>query len=121
MYKSQPYVQISFEDFNQPLGLHMNPENRWVKKAEQIPWGQLEKDYAKNFPNPKGNVAKSLRMALGALLIQKSITTVTKKLSLKSKRILTCNFSWGCLAIRKKRLLKPLPWSTFVSVWMKSH
>ncbi|MCF1627428.1 IS5 family transposase [Tetragenococcus koreensis] len=71
MYKSQPYIQISFEDFNQPLGLHMNPENRWVKKAERIPWSALEKDYAKNFPNPKGNVAKSLRMALGALLIQK--------------------------------------------------
>jgi len=71
MYKKQPYTQISFEDFNQPLGLHMNPENRWVKKAEQIPWQALEKDYAKNFPNPKGNVAKSLRMALGALLIQK--------------------------------------------------
>ncbi|GMA47871.1 hypothetical protein GCM10025854_23730 [Tetragenococcus muriaticus] len=71
MYKSQPYIQISFEDFNQPLGLHMNPDNRWIKKAEQIPWSELEKDYAKNFPNPKGNVAKSLRMALGALLIQK--------------------------------------------------
>ncbi|MCF1684746.1 transposase [Tetragenococcus halophilus] len=49
----------------------MNPENRWVKKAKRIPWGALEQDYAKNFPNPKGNVAKSLRMALGALLIQK--------------------------------------------------
>ncbi len=71
MYKSQPYIQISFEDFNQPLGLHMNPENRWVKKAERIPWRELEKDYAKNFPNPRGNVAKSLRLALGALLIQK--------------------------------------------------
>ncbi|GEN92243.1 transposase [Tetragenococcus koreensis] len=71
MYKSQPYIQISFEDFNQPLGLHMNPENRWVKKAERIPWSALEKDYAKNFPNPKGNVAQSIRMALGALLIQK--------------------------------------------------
>jgi len=25
--------QISFEDFGQPLGMKMPPENRWVKKA----------------------------------------------------------------------------------------
>lgn len=33
MYKSQPYIQIPFKYFNQLLGLHMNPENRWVEKA----------------------------------------------------------------------------------------
>ena len=31
MYKSNKSQQHSFLDFNQPLGLHMNPENRWVK------------------------------------------------------------------------------------------
>ena len=71
MYKPQIYTQLTFEDFNQPVGLKMNPENRWIKKADRIPWGELEKDYAKNFRNKKGNVAKPLRMALGALLIQK--------------------------------------------------
>lgn len=70
MYKSQPYSQIAFEDFNQPMGLKMNPKNRWIEKAEWIPWAELEKGYAKNFRNQKGNVAKPLRMALGALLIQ---------------------------------------------------
>lgn len=71
MYKTHPHTQIAFEDFDQPLGLTMNPENRWIKKAQLIPWTALEKDYAKNFRNKKGNVAKPLRMALGALLIQK--------------------------------------------------
>lgn len=70
MYKSQVNTQLSFEDFNQPIGLTMNPENRWIKEADQIPWVALEKDYAKNFRNNKGNIAKPLRMALGALLIQ---------------------------------------------------
>lgn len=27
MYKSQVNTQLSFEDFNQPIGLTMNPEN----------------------------------------------------------------------------------------------
>ena len=26
--------QMKFSDFNQPLGLSMNPNNRWIKKAE---------------------------------------------------------------------------------------
>ena len=71
MYKLQTTVQLAFEDFNQPIGLKMNPSNRWIQKAELIPWAELEKDYAKNFRNKKGNVAKPFRMAFGALLIQK--------------------------------------------------
>ncbi|MCD5030033.1 transposase [Enterococcus asini] len=72
MQKSQVNTQLSFEDFNKPSGLTMNPENRWIKKAGQIPWAALEKDYAKKFRNNKGNIAKTLRMVLGALLIQMS-------------------------------------------------
>lgn len=36
MYKQQS-GQLSFEDFDQPMGLHMNPNNHWIKKAEMIP------------------------------------------------------------------------------------
>jgi hypothetical protein len=61
--------QISFTDFNMPNGVELNPENRWVKKAELIPWNEIELRYAKFFTNKKGNVAKPLRMALGAVLI----------------------------------------------------
>ena len=62
--------QIKFSDFGQPVGLHMNPENRWIKKAEMIPWAKIEQRYAKLFTNKKGNVAKPLRLALGACIIQ---------------------------------------------------
>lgn len=62
--------QIRFEDFQQPVGLKMDPNNRWVKKAELIPWGDIEKRYAKLFTNRKGNVAKPLRLALGDCIIQ---------------------------------------------------
>lgn len=69
MYKKQS-GQLSFEDFDQPMGLHMNPNNRWIKKAEMIPWAELEPLYANLFRNKKGNVAKPFRMAFGALIIQ---------------------------------------------------
>ena len=62
--------QIKFSDFGQPVGMKMSAENRWVKKAETIPWEEIEVRYAKLFTNKKGNVAKPLRLALGACIIQ---------------------------------------------------
>ena len=71
MYKFKREKQIPFTDFNQPQGMQMNPNNRWVKKAAMIPWDTIEAEYAKLFPSHTGMPAKPLRMALGSLLIQK--------------------------------------------------
>ncbi len=38
MYKSDRNHQFTLSDFNKPVGVKMNPENRWVKKAATIPW-----------------------------------------------------------------------------------
>ena len=57
--------QISLEDFGQPVGMNLKNSNRWVKRAQTIPWLEIEKKYAKLFSNKKGNVAKSLRLGLG--------------------------------------------------------
>ena len=62
--------QISLSDFKQPVGMNLKENNRWVKKAQTIPWLDIEKRYAKLFTNRKGNVAKPLRLALGACIIQ---------------------------------------------------
>jgi IS5 family transposase len=69
MYKPRER-QINFDDFNQPLGLDLDPENRWVKKAKLIPWDEIEKRYSNLFPSKEGNVAKPARLALGGILIQ---------------------------------------------------
>ena len=71
MYIKNRHSQLRFSDFQQPIGLKMNPENRWIKKAEAIPWEEIEERYSELFPSQKGNPAKPLRMALGSLLIQK--------------------------------------------------
>ena len=70
MYKPSDRSQFSFLDFNQPMGLRMNPNNRWVKMADSIPWDVFEKKYSRLFKAKTGNVAKPVRMALGALIIQ---------------------------------------------------
>lgn len=70
MYKCTDNAQSNFLDFNQPIGLHMNPENRWVKMADAIPWEIFEKKYSRLFKGKNGRVAKPLRLALGSLIIQ---------------------------------------------------
>ena len=62
--------QISLAYFKQPVGMNLKEDNRWVKKAQTIPWLEIEHRYAALFTNRKGNVAKPLRLALGACIIQ---------------------------------------------------
>ena len=62
--------QIRLSDFKQPMGMNLKEDNRWVKRALLIPWNDIEKRYASLFTNRKGNVAKPLRLALGACIIQ---------------------------------------------------
>ena len=71
MYKKERHHQFGLSDFNQPIGLKMNPDNRWIKRADQIPWNEIEDKYADLFPSRTGMPAKPLRMALGSLIIQK--------------------------------------------------
>ena len=71
MYKMTDNSQTNFLNFNQPMGLHMNPKNRWIQMADLVPWDAFEQRYAQLFESYKGNVAKPLRLALGSLIIQK--------------------------------------------------
>lgn len=80
MYKKDRHHQFGLTDFNQPIGLKMNPENRWVKKAELIPWNEIEDRYADLFPSHTGMPAKPLRIALGSLLIQKQYSYSDREL-----------------------------------------
>lgn len=69
MYKVEER-QMSLNDFNQPVGLHMDPNNRWIRMADSIPWYKYEVEYAKIFRHMRGNLAKPFRMAMGSLIIQ---------------------------------------------------
>lgn len=58
----------------------MNLEKRWVKMADMIPSDEFEVKYSKLFPSVTGNVAKPLRMALGALIIQTKFQYANREL-----------------------------------------
>lgn len=92
MYKYRS-KQISFTDFNTPIGMKLNPNNRWVKKAEMIPWDEIEQRYAKLFTNRKGNVAKLLRLDLEHVLYKLNTVIPMKRLHCKFRKRHISDFS----------------------------
>ena len=69
------YRKSRHDDELPEIGLYfegrLNPENRWVKMAERLPWQELEADYARHFKScGRGEVALNVRVAMGALLIK---------------------------------------------------
>lgn len=74
MYRQESPKQLSFEDFYLPFGGHLNPDNRWVRLAELIPWDEFEESYADQFAQSgQGAPAKPFRLALGSLIIKEKL------------------------------------------------
>ena len=68
--------QMEFEDFHLPFGGKLRSDNRWVKMAKFIPWEEFEPAYRKSFKRSGlGPPAKSVRVALGALIIKERLGT----------------------------------------------
>jgi IS5 family transposase len=47
-----------------PFGGKLDPDNRWIKLSNIIPWDDIEEKYAELFPTNCGMSAKPLRVAL---------------------------------------------------------
>jgi IS5 family transposase len=71
MYRYTEQQMIMPHEFFLPFGGKLNPKNHWCQMAMLIPWAEVERKYAVNFENLRtGQVACSVRIALGSLIIQ---------------------------------------------------
>jgi len=71
LYANHLDQQILPGDFFLPFGGRLNENNRWVQLSYLIPWRRVEEEYSKHFSKDlRGGRAVSVRMALGALMIQ---------------------------------------------------
>ena len=67
--------QPEFENFVLPFSGKLSSRNRWIRLSKEIPWEDIEDKYAEQFSKDNmGAPAKSLRMALGALIIKERLT-----------------------------------------------
>jgi len=68
-YRSQK--QLTLTGFSRPFRTRLDPENRWVKLAELIPWDDLARAYHKSLlSSSQGRPAKDARMVIGAVIIK---------------------------------------------------
>jgi len=73
MYRKAQIQDKSPENFELPFGGKLAADNRWVMMANMIPWSEFEAEYAEIFSASMGAPAKTLRMALGALIIKEKL------------------------------------------------
>jgi hypothetical protein len=75
MYRRQA-TQLEFVNFYLPFGGHLRNDNRWVLLANLIPWAEFEPVYADTLADSgMGCPAKSVRIALGSLIIKERLGT----------------------------------------------
>jgi IS5 family transposase len=64
-------AQTQFEAVELRIEGQLDPDNQWVFFAKRLPWQSVEEKYAENFKKDAGGeVALSVRIAMGALLIK---------------------------------------------------
>jgi len=70
----QKYVstnQLTLEGFESPFEKQLNPDNRWVKLSNALPWDDLVSVYRKYFPEKEmGRPDLNPRLVLGAIIIK---------------------------------------------------
>jgi len=71
-YKSQK--QLTLPGFDTPPDMILDPDNRWVKLSECIPWDDLAQSYHKKLSATLGRPAKDARIVIGAVIIKHKLS-----------------------------------------------
>ena len=62
--------QLTIEGFKTPFETHLNPENKWVKLANAIPWDDFVSIYTHGMSKNHGRPSIPPRVAVAALIIK---------------------------------------------------
>ncbi len=99
MYKFVRNCQFKFSDFNQTMGLKMNPENWWVIKVDDILWNEIEKRYVKFFSEKMGCLQNRSGWPLAPYSFRSSMGIPTGNWWSNFGRIYTISTSLVCMTI----------------------
>ncbi len=70
MIRYRAQKPLSFDEFDTPFEQALNPENRWVRLAERIPWHDLAESYYLGSTSHTSRPAKDARLVIGAVIIK---------------------------------------------------
>ena len=66
--------QLPLEGFDTPPGMILDPNNRWVKLKDCLPWDELSESYYKTLCSRLGRPAKDARIVIGAVIIKHKLS-----------------------------------------------
>ena len=104
MYRKRQLGQL---EITFPFNVELNPESKWVILSDRIPWDRIEEEYMTHFSGREGQVAKSARLAFGALYIQTSegLTDVKTREHIQENPICSISAGWPDIH-RNRRLMR---------------
>ena len=70
MINYTPQNQLNLDLFKTPFDRKLNPENRWVKLADLIPWDELANVYSRHLQSDCGRLSVDIRTVIGALIVK---------------------------------------------------
>jgi len=70
MRRYTPQNQLSFESFKTPFERKLDPANKWVRLANEIPWDDCATIYLRSLDEKVGRPCLDARLAVGSLLIK---------------------------------------------------
>jgi len=62
--------QLTIAEFDWPFETALDPNNRWVKLSQFIPWDGLAESYCQGFSAERGRPLKDARLVIGAVIIK---------------------------------------------------
>jgi IS5 family transposase len=74
MIKYKSSHQLSLDGFSLPFGGKLNPDNRWVRWSEVIPWDELAVAHYETMDAKQGLLGKDARLVIAALIIKHKLT-----------------------------------------------
>src|ERR1017187_3931423 len=82
-----PYVspnQLELVGFESPFTKHLDPNNRWVRLAKQIPWDKIANVYQRQLNNLfTGAGGINARVAIGAIFIKHMCDLSDREVSIR--------------------------------------
>jgi IS5 family transposase len=62
-----------------PFQNELDPTNRWVRLAENLPWDKMAAIYSKNMSSVMGRSCVDLRIVIGAMFIQHTLNLTDRQ------------------------------------------
>ena len=66
--------QLALPGFDTPTGMVLDPDNRWVRLSNCIPWDNLAQSYHKTLSATSGRPCKDARIVIGAIIIKHKLS-----------------------------------------------